>query len=88
MNCEVIQNRVLIQQDELDIYDALTLKEQITSVAASNNNSVVLDLQRVEGISTPIIQILLSFKRDIVDFKILNISEGVQKTIHLFGFSL
>lgn len=86
MNCEVIGNRILIHQAELDIYDAQVLKEKISSVAAENHHSVVLDLNKVEEISTPIAQILLAAKESIGDFRVSNLSEGVSRSLRMFGF--
>ncbi|OGW53144.1 MAG: hypothetical protein A2Z60_03285 [Nitrospirae bacterium RIFCSPLOWO2_02_42_7] len=88
MNCEVKENKILIHQAELDIYDTQVLKEKISSVAAANNNSVILDLQKVEAISTPVIQVLMAAKKGITDFRILNINDGVTRNLNLFGFSL
>ncbi|OGW61239.1 MAG: hypothetical protein A2Y48_03750 [Nitrospirae bacterium RIFCSPLOW2_12_42_9] len=88
MNCEVKENKILIHQAELDIYDTQVLKEKISAVAAANNNSVILDLQRVEAISTPVIQVLMAAKKGITDFRILNINDGVTMNLNLFGFSL
>lgn len=88
MNCEVTGNKISILQTELDIYDAQVLKEKISSVAAANNHSVVIDLNKVEEMSTPIIQILLAAKESIGDLRISNISEGVARSLRMFGFSL
>ncbi|MBI5756151.1 MAG: STAS domain-containing protein [Nitrospirae bacterium] len=88
MKHEVVDNKILILQDELDIYDAPLLKEKITTVANTNNNSVVVDLHQVESISTPVIQILISAKKSLKDFNILNINDGIIRNLNLFGFSL
>ena len=88
MKHEVIDNKILILQDELDSYDAPLLKEKITTVANTNNNSVVVDLHHVESISTPVIQILMSAKKSLKDFNILNINDGIIRNLNLFGFSL
>ena len=88
MKHEVIDNKILILQDELDIYDAPLLKEKIAIVANTNNNSVVVDLHQVESISTPVIQILMSAKKSLKDFNILNINDGIIRNLNLFGFSL
>ena len=50
MKYEIVENKILVLQDELDIYDAPYLRENITSTAKTNNNSVVLDLHHVESI--------------------------------------
>lgn len=88
MRCEVVGNKILILQDELDIYDASTLKEKILEVASSNDSSVIIDLQQVECLSTPIIQILMSAKKSLMDFKVLNINEAVNLNCTLFGYPL
>lgn len=88
MKYEIIENKILVLQDELDIYDAPYLRENITSTAKTNNNSVVLDLHHVESISTPIIQILLSAGKTLSDFKVMNINDSVMRNLTIFGFSL
>lgn len=88
MKHDILGNTILILQNELDIYDAPTLKEYISSSAKENDGSVILDLHHVDSISTPIIQILLSSKKSISNFKVLNISDSVIRNLTLFGFSL
>lgn len=88
MNCTIEENKILILQDELDIYDAPILKEKISSVAAANNNSVVVDLRQVEDATTPIIQILIAARKGLEDLKILNINEAIIKNFNLLGLSL
>lgn len=88
MKHEVVKNKILILQDELDIYDAPILKEKIAEVAASHDSSVILDLDQVEGVSTPVIQVLMSARKSLKDFTIVNIHEGVRKNCSLFGYTL
>ncbi len=88
MNCEVEENKILVLQDELDIYDAPALKEKISTVAAANNNSVVVDLQKVEYLTTPIIQVFIAARKGSGGLKILNMNEAVMRDFKLFGFSL
>lgn len=88
MKCDVVENRIVILQDELDIYDAPTLREKISSVVTQNNHSVVLDLHMVESISTPVIQVLMAAKKGIKGLEVLNINERVNINLWLFGFSL
>lgn len=88
MKYEIVKNKILILQDELDIYDAPNLRENILTAAKSNDGSVILDLHHVESISTPIIQILLGARKSIGNFKVLNINNSVMRNLTLFGFSL
>ncbi len=81
-------NKISILQDELDIYDAPNLRENILSAAKSNDGSVILDLHNVGSISTPIIQILLGARKSIGNFQVLNINNSVMRNLTLFGFSL
>jgi len=85
VNCTVTGNRVIIQQSELDIYDAQALKERISSVAADNDNTVEIDLREVGAISTPIVQILLAAKKGLKYFRVFNLKEEVYRTFHIFG---
>ncbi|HZX49218.1 MAG: hypothetical protein A2Z47_01955 [Thermodesulfovibrio sp. RBG_19FT_COMBO_42_12] len=88
MKYEMVGNTILILQNELDIYDAPILKDKISSAAKEMGGSVIVDLHHVDCISTPIIQILLSSGKYINGFKILNISDSVNRNLSLFGYSL
>lgn len=88
MKYELVGNKILILQDELDIYDAPILKENICSAAKANEGSVIVDLYHVDSISTPIIQILLSSLKSMNSFKALNISDSVIRNLALLGYSL
>lgn len=88
MNCEINENKILILQDTLDIYDAHELKEKIMTVASANKSSIILDLQHVEDASTPVIQVLIAAKKSIDDVKIMNIKEGVANNLTLLGTAL
>lgn len=88
MNCEIKENKVMILQDNLDIYDAHELKEKIMTVASANHSSIILDLQNVEDASTPVIQVLIAAKKSIDALKIINIKEGVANNLILIGTAL
>jgi len=88
MKHEIVGNKILILQNELDIYDAPTLKEYISSAAKENAGTVIVDLHHVDSISTPIIQILLSSGKSFNSFKVLNISDSVMRNLALFSYSL
>lgn len=81
------ENKILIQQDELDIYDAPILKDKLSALSALSND-VSIDLQHVTDVSTPIIQILLAAEKSPANLKLLNIKERVRKNFQLFGFSI
>jgi anti-anti-sigma regulatory factor len=88
MNCNILDNKILILQNELDIYDAPVLKEKLTTVAAANNGMVLLDLNDVEDLTTPVLQVLIAAKNDLSGLRILNIGSNVAKYLKLFGLNL
>lgn len=88
MNCNILDNKILILQNELDIYDAPVLKEKLTTVAAANNGTVILDLIEVKDLTTPVIQVLIAAKNDLSGLRILNIGANAAKYLKLFGLNL
>ncbi|MDD5434714.1 MAG: hypothetical protein PH343_04730, partial [Nitrospira sp.] len=72
----------------LDIYDAPILKERIAAGASANKNSISIDLQNVDDISTPAIQVLIAAKKGLDDLKVLNIKEEVVNNLILLDSSL
>lgn len=88
MKCEIKEKIIIIKQDSLDIYDAPILKEKIAVAASANKKSIIIDLQNVEDISTPAIQVLIAAKKSLEDLKVLNIREGVVNNLIMLGSSL
>lgn len=92
MKCEIKEKIIIIKQDSLDIYDAPILKEKITALATAgafgSKKSIIIDLQNVDDISTPAIQVLIAAKKGLEDLKILNIKESVINNLILLGVSL
>ena len=60
MSISVNRNTVSVDGPEFDIYDAIELKETLDKFVAGGKKSVSLKLSKVERISTPAIQVVLS----------------------------
>ncbi len=73
MNCDTKENLIIIKQDSLDIYDATALKEKITAVSSTAQKKLVVDLGKLEDITTPAVQILISAKKSLEGIKFINI---------------
>lgn len=75
--------------NRIDTNNALKVEEEIFSIINSSNgvNSLVLDANELEYISSAGLRLILKLKKTIDNFKIINVSNDVYETFDMTGFS-
>ncbi len=71
MTFTIHDTSLVIDGPELDIYDAIDLKDALVKLKEEGVETPILDLSKVLSISTPAIQVILSAQKSFKEFKIL-----------------
>lgn len=78
MGFSVTMNNIVVDEEELDVYSSLELKNVLLQSLENGMDSIKLDLSRVKSISTPGAQVILSAGRT---FKQLDIIGGLEPSL-------
>ncbi len=88
MEISVNENLVSVETDFLDIYAAELLAETICNVFEKNREKLVLNMERVEKVSTPALQVILSAAASFDDIAVENVQQELAKDIALMGLKI
>ncbi|MFQ5901735.1 MAG: STAS domain-containing protein [Thermodesulfobacteriota bacterium] len=77
---------IKIGQPEIDIYDAVSLKEVLEG--CSDRECITIDMAIVEYLSTPAIQVVISALKTIKGLKIEGLSNSIKRDLFLLGVEL
>ena len=88
MKITVEGNKVSVNEEELDIYSAVELKDRLLELFENGVREVVLDLGIVERISTPGLQVLLSAKRSFDRMEVEELQSCVGDELKMLGVEL
>ncbi|MDH4226789.1 MAG: hypothetical protein OEV59_03410 [Deltaproteobacteria bacterium] len=90
MGIKVEENTVIFEGSEIDIYDALDLRNALLELQGKGVTSVNLDLSSVESLSTPAIQVVISAKAtfDTLVFSGSGLRPTVQEEFKLMCLSI
>lgn len=79
MGISVTNNEIIVDEQELDIYTALELKNVLQGVLENGADDIRLDLSKVSSLSTPAAQVIVSAVRS---FKKLDITGDIQPSLN------
>ena len=74
-----------INQDEIDSYDSTFFKEVLEKSVKRKN--ITIDLSKVDDLSTPAIQIILSALKTMNGLKLKGVKKEVKRELFLLGVS-
>lgn len=79
MGISVTNNEIIVDEEELDIYSSLELKNVLLRVLENGADDIRLDLSRVSSLSTPAAEVIVSAVRS---FKKLDFIGEIQQSIY------
>ena len=88
MGIAVKKNSVVIDEENLDIYTADRLKETLLELAGKGKKKVVLDMKKVERVTTPALQVILSAKKTFEEVQVKYLNKVVAEDLERFGVTL
>ena len=88
MKITVEGNKVSANEEELDIYSSVELKDRLLELFENGVRDVVLDLSIVERISTSGLQVLLSAKRSFERMEVEGLQPCVSDELEMLGVEL
>ena len=88
MSLSVRANKVTFKVDDLDIYVSEDLKSALEKSHSKKPEKIVFDMKKVERISTPVLQLLISAKKSFDEFTLINMSPQLEKDIVNMGVKL
>ena len=88
MGIAVKKNSVVIDEENLDIYTADKLKETLLELVGKGSRKVVLDMKKVERLTTPALQVILSAKKTFEEVQVKSLSKAVAEDLERFGVTL
>lgn len=88
MEISTNENLVTVETGFLDIYTAELLAEAISNIFETNQEKLVLNMKKVEKISTPALQVILSAVASYDKVAIENIHQELAKDIELMGVKI
>lgn len=81
-------NTIILGETDLDIYLAEPLMAEILDMFNKKKKNIVLDMGKVERVTTPVIQIILSAQRSFNSFKLKAVSNSVGDDLVKFGVKI
>ena len=88
MGIAVKKNNVVIDEENLDIYTADRLKETLLELVGKGKTKVVLDMKKVERVTTPALQVILSAKKTFEEVQVKSLNKAVNEDLARFGVTL
>ena len=88
MSVTIKRNVVVVDVEDLDIYAAGSLKDALFGLFDKGKRKVSVDLARVNRITTPAIQVLISAGRTFAEFKVSSVSEPLAGELKRLGVEL
>ncbi len=88
MGIEIKKNSVVIDEENLDIYTADSLKDVLLELAGKGKKKVVLDMKKVERLTTPALQVILSAKKTFDQVQVKSLNKAVVEDLERFGVAL
>lgn len=88
MSVTIKRNVVVVDMEDLDIYAAGSLKDALFGLFEKGKKKVSVDLVRVNRITTPAIQVLISAGRTFAEFKVNSVSEELAVELKRLGVEL
>ena len=85
MSVTIKRNVVVVDVEDLDIYAAGSLKDALFGLLEKGKKKVSVDLARVNRITTPAIQVLISAGRTFTEFKVSSVSEPLAVELKRLG---
>ena len=85
MGIAIKRNRIEVDEDELDIYAATELSNALKELYDKGKKKVTLDLGKVERVSTPAIQVILSARKSFNEFHLESLQESVAHELKTLG---
>lgn len=79
MSISVNKNNIIVDEEELDIYTALELKDVLQGFLEKGMDNIRLDLSKVGSLSTPAAQVMLSA---FLSFKKLDIVGELRQSLN------
>lgn len=79
MGISVTENKITMDEEELDIYAALELKNVLQEVLDNGVDDIRLDLSKVRSLSTPAAQVIVSAVRS---FRKLDFAGELQQSLN------
>lgn len=88
MGIAVKNNKVIVEEEDLDIYLADELKACLLEVIGKKKKKIVLDLGKVGRITTPAIQVILSAKKSTDNIEVKGLSVEIQSELKNLGVNI
>ncbi len=85
MSVTIKRNIVIVDVEDLDIYAVESLKDALFGLFDKGKKKVSVDLSRVNRITTPAIQVLISAGRTFAEFKVSSVSEQLAVELKRLG---
>lgn len=85
MEYTFVKDILKINQDEIDIYGSTSFKEVLEGSVKRKN--ITIDLSKVDNLSTPAIQIILSAMKTMNGLKLKGVKKEVKRELFLLGVS-
>lgn len=85
MSITVKRNRITLEEDCLDIHLSVELREVLINLSKRGKRNILLDISKVERISTPAIQVLLSAMNVFGKFRFDGLQPDIREIFTLIG---
>ncbi len=88
MSVTIKRNNVIVDVEDLDIYAAGSLKDALFGLFEKGKKKVSVDLAKVNKITTPAIQVLISAGKTFAEFNVTSVSEPLAVELKRLGVEL
>lgn len=88
MGIVVKRNVLAVEEEDLDIYIAQELKNAFLDLHKKGKKKITLDLENVERITTPAVQVILSARKSFQELKIRNAGKALTLDLKNIGVEL
>ena len=88
MSVTIKRNTVIVDVEDLDIYAAGSLKDALFDLLDKGKKKVSVDLAKVNRITTPAIQVLISAGKTFAEFNVSSVSESLAVELKRLGVEL
>ena len=88
MSVTIKRNVVVVDVEDLDIYAAGSLKDALFGLFDKGKRKVSVDLAKVNRVTTPAIQVLISAGRTFAEFKVNSVSEPLAIELKRLGVEI
>ena len=85
MSVTIKRNIVIVDVEDLDIYATGSLKDALFGLFDKGKRKVSVDLAKVNRITTPAIQVLISAGRTFAEFKVSSVSKPLALELKRLG---